>query len=218
MTHWGRFPQSFRLIVQGSDGTERAAGKSSLRNVLRMMCDLRQIFQELRYGARMLGRNPGFTAVVIATLALGIGMTTAMFSVINGVLLKPLPYPNPDRLVWVSSYDPEWYSDSSFSRSDYELWKGRAQLLNGFAAYGNEDRALVYRNEPSTVQIASITGDFWSICGAAPAVGRLFDDQERDTLVLSWNLFQNRFGGDARVGNIVTVDGHAFTVVGVLPK
>jgi putative ABC transport system permease protein len=219
MTRRGRFPQSFQLIVQGSDGIERAAGKSSLRNALRMMCDLRQIFQELRYGARMLGRNPGFTAVVVATLALGLGMTTAMFSVINGVLLKPLPYPNPDRLVWVSTYDPEWPPDGSFSRSDYELWKGRARSFNGFAAYGNEDRALVYRNESSTAQIASITGDFWSICGAAPAVGRLFDEQERDTLVLSWNLFQNRFGGDAKViGNIVTVDGHAFTVVGVLPN
>jgi putative ABC transport system permease protein len=178
---------------------------------------LEQIMQDTRYALRMLRRNPGFAAVVILTLALGIGMTTAMFSVVNGVLLKPLPYPDADRLVWIAPHAPTY--ENSVSRSDYLLWKSQAHSFEAFAAYGNDDRALVYQNKPVTLQLGFITGDFWSISGARPVLGKLFGEHERDQLVLSWPLFQERFGADPKtIGKIVTIDGRAFTIVGVLPR
>jgi putative ABC transport system permease protein len=175
------------------------------------------LLAELHYSVRMLRRNPGFAALVILTLALGIGMTTAMFSVVNGVLLKPLPYPDADRLVWIAPH-ADW-GDASISRADYLLWKHQAHSFDGFAAYGNDDRALVYQKKPITLQVAYITGDFWSISGAKPVLGRLFAEDERDQLVLSWPLFQERFGADPQaIGKTVTIDGRSFTIVGVLPR
>lgn len=178
---------------------------------------LEQIMQDTRYALRMLRRNPGFAAIVILTLALGIGMTTAMFSVVNGVLLKPLPYPDADRLVWIAPHAPTY--ENSVSRSDYMMWKSQAHSFEAFAAYGNDDRALVYQNKSITLQLGFITGDFWSISGARPMLGRLFGEHERDQLVLSWPLFQKRFGGDPKtIGKTVTIDGRAFTIAGVLPR
>ena len=178
---------------------------------------LEQIMQDTRYALRMLRRNPGFAAIVILTLALGIGMTTAMFSVVNGVLLKPLPYPDADRLVWIAPHAPTY--ENSVSRSDYMMWKSQAHSFEAFAAYGNDDHALVYQNKPITLQLGFITGDFWSISGVRPVLGRLFGEHERDQLVLSWPLFQERFGADPQtIGKTVTIDGRAFTIVGVLPR
>jgi putative ABC transport system permease protein len=180
---------------------------------------LEQLLRDLRYSLRMIRRNRGFASIVIATLAVGIGMTTAVFSIVNGVLLKPLPYPSADRLIWIAPFDPKFRDDNSVSRADYLLWKQQAHSFDAFAAYGNQDRALVYQSNATTLQVASITGDFWSIAGAKPATGRLFGPQERDELVLSWALFQERFGGDPQaLGRTVTIDGRAFTLVGVLPK
>jgi putative ABC transport system permease protein len=174
------------------------------------------LLQDLRCSARMLRRNPGFAAVTIATLALGIGMTTAMFSVVNGVLLKTLPYADADRLIWIAPHAP-WY-ENSVSRADYLLWKDQAHSFDAFAAYSNEERALVFQGKPTTLQLAFITGDFWSISGARPALGRVFNQHERDQLVLSWTLFQRRFGGNpAVIGKSLTIDGRAFTIAGVLP-
>ena len=178
---------------------------------------LEQLLQDLRYSMRMVRRNPGFSAIVVLTLALGIGMTTAMFSVVDGVVLKPLPYPDSGRLVWIAPHSS--WGDGFVSRADYLLWKGQAHSFEAFAAYGNQLRALVYQNQATTLQLASITGDFWGISGAKPAFGRLFGQHERDELVLSWKLFQDRFGRDPRViGHTVTISGRAFTVVGVLPR
>ncbi|MGE5324099.1 MAG: ABC transporter permease, partial [Actinomycetota bacterium] len=178
---------------------------------------LEQSLQNLRYSLRTVRRNPGFAAIVILTLAMGIGMTTAMFSVVNGVLLKPLPYPDADRLVWIAPHSS--YGDGEISRADYLLWKAQAHSFDAFMGYGNGDRALVYQNKPTTLQLGFITGDFWSISGAKPALGRLFGEHERDEIVLSWPLFQERFGSDPRViGKSLTIDGRAFTIVGVLPR
>ncbi len=176
-----------------------------------------QWLHDARYSARMVRRNPGFAAIVILTLALGIGMTTAMFSVVNGILLKRLPYPDADRLIWIAPRAP-WY-ENSVSRADYLLWRSQAHSFEAFAAYGNEDRAIVYGGRSSTQQIAFISGDFWSIAGARPVLGRLFGEHERDRLVLSWKLFQERFGADPQViGKTVTLNERPFTVAGVLPK
>jgi ABC-type lipoprotein release transport system permease subunit len=180
---------------------------------------LEQLLRDLRYSLRMIRRSRGFASIVIATLAVGIGMTTAVFSVVNGVVLKALPYPSADRLIWIAPFDPKFRDDNSVSRADYLLWKQQAHSFEALAAYGNQDRALVYQNKTTTLQVASITGDFWSIAGAKPATGRLFGPQERDELVLSWAFFQERFGGNPEaLEKTVTIDGRAFTLVGVLPK
>jgi putative ABC transport system permease protein len=185
----------------------------SLSSILRV----EQLAQDLRYSLRMVRRNPLFATIVTLTLALGIGMTTAMFSVVNGVLIKPLPYPQADRLVWIAPAAPTY--ENEVSRADYVLWKNQAHSFEAFMAYGNQERSLVYQQKATTVQLAFITGDFWNISGANPVIGRLFGEHERDEIVLSWALFQIRFGGDPRViERTVTIDGRAFTVVGVLPR
>lgn len=190
--------------------------KDTVRTPLSLVW-LEQWLRDLRYSLRMVRRNPGFAVIVILTLALGIGMTTAMFSVVSGVLLKPLPYPDADRLVWIAPH-ADW-GDSSISRADYLLWKAQAHSFEAFMAYGNDERALVYQNKPTTLQLGFITGDFWNISGARPALGRLFGEHERDEIVLSWPLFQERFGADPRViGKSVTIDGRIFTILGVLPR
>lgn len=179
---------------------------------------MEHLLRDLRYAVRVLRRNPGFTVVVILTLSLGIGMTTAMFSVVNTVLLQPLPYPDVDRLIWIAPADPDFPPDGWVSRADYLLWKAQAHSFEAFAAYGNTERALVYEGESTTLQVASTSDDFWSICGARASLGRLYGEHERDSIVLSWNFFQDHFAGDSQViGKTITLDGHPFTLVGVLP-
>ncbi len=180
---------------------------------------LDQLFQDIRYGLRMLRRSPGFTAVVILTLALGIGMTTAVFSVVNAVILRPLTYPDANRLVWLSDYDYESGGDYLVSPAAYVLWRDAANSFESMAAYGNQDFALMTRGESTQERIASISDNFWVIAGGQPALGRLFRRGEPNTIVLSHALFERRFGADPQViGKTVSVNGHQFTVTGVLPQ
>jgi putative ABC transport system permease protein len=97
---------------------------------------------------------------VVATLALGIGMNTAVFSVINAVLLRPLPYENADRLIWLANYDQRFKHDNWVARTDYLIWRDQAQSFERMTAYGNQDLALVAGHVASQERIASITGDF----------------------------------------------------------
>ena len=180
-----------------------------------------QSLQDIAYGLRMLKRNPGFSTAVILTLALGIGMNTAMFSVMNAVLLRAVPYPDANRLIWIAGYDNGYESDIDHRLlpSDYAVFRQRATSFDSMAAYSNEDLAVVYGGESTAERVASISGDFWSIIGAQPAVGRLLRAGERRAAVLSWQLFERRFHSDARViGKVLAVDGHPFEIVGVLPR
>jgi predicted permease len=180
---------------------------------------LEQLLQDMRYGVRMLRSHLGFTAVVIATLALGIGMNTAVFSVVHTVLFRPLPYPNPQRLIWLANYNQQFKRDNWVARTDYLIWKEHAHSFERMAAYGNQDLAVLVGNEASQERVASIAGEFWNIAGAQPAVGRLFSPGELNTIVVSWALFERRFGGDAKaIGKTVTVNGSPFTITGVLPR
>lgn len=181
---------------------------------------LESLGQDVRYCLRLLRRNPGFTGIVILTLALGIGMNTAVFSVVDAVLFRPVAYPGAERLVWLADYDFKYsHVDNEVSRVAFLAWKNQARSFDGMAAYGNQDLALMARGEAGQERIASITGDFWSITGALPSFGRLFRPEELNTIVLSYGLFERRSGADARViGNTLTVNGWPFTIVGVLPK
>ncbi|MGO9271861.1 MAG: ADOP family duplicated permease [Terriglobia bacterium] len=196
-------------------------------NVTRVMEDtrevwgvvwLQQLLQDVRYGLRTLRRSPGFTTVVILTLALGIGMNTAVFSVVNAVLLRPLTYPDADRLVWLSDYDPGW-GDNMVQPAAYALWRDQAHSFESMVGYINQDLALISSGQSTQERIASVTNGFWDMAGARPELGRLFAAGEPDTIVLSYALFERRFGGDPSViGKTVTVIGHPFTVTGVLPR
>ncbi len=178
---------------------------------------LEQLLQDLRYAARMLRRNPGFSATAILTLALGIGMNTAMFSVVDAVILQPLPYPNPERLVWIADDCPPW-GECSMSRADFVLWKEQATSFDKMALVGNEDVALVFRGKSETERIGSIQGDFWRILGARPILGHLLGAKEPNSVVLTWPLFERTFRGNpAILGKQIQLEGHTFTVTGVLP-
>jgi len=179
---------------------------------------LEQLLQDIRYGLRMLHRNPGFAAVVILTLALGIGMNTAVFSVVNAVLLRPLACPHPERLVWIAGYDANIKRDVA-DGPDFRYWREHARSYAGMAAYGPQQAAMVTPKDAQQVSGVAIAGDFWTLTGARPALGRLFAPHEQDTVVLAWDLFESQFAGDQHVvGRSVAVDGRAVTITGVLPK
>jgi putative ABC transport system permease protein len=179
---------------------------------------LEQLARDIRYGLRMLVRNPGFAAVVILTLALGIGMNTAVFSVVNTVLLRPLAYPHPERLVWIAGYDPNINRDVADS-PDFFYWREHARCYTGMAAYGPQQSAMVTPSDAQQVSGVLIAGDFWTLTGARPALGRFFGPQEQDTVVLAWDMFESQFAADPHVvGRSVSVDGRPVTITGVLPK
>ncbi|HEY7391983.1 MAG TPA: ABC transporter permease [Bryobacteraceae bacterium] len=191
--------------------------KEETREVWRRVW-LDQLAQDLRYGCRTLRRNPGFAAVVILTLALGIGMTNAIFSVVNAVLLRPLPYPNANRLVWLAGYDPSVKRDWAYS-ADFYQWRTQAKSYRAMAAYGYQEATIATAQGAGKVTGVFAGGDFWAITGARAALGRLFGPQEQGSIVISWNLFQDRFAADPRtVGSSVMLDGAAVAIAGVLPK
>src|SRR6266851_8181146 len=175
------------------------------------------MLQDVRYAARALRRNPGFTVVVVATFALGIGMNTAVFSVANAVLFRALPYPDADRLAWLTNFSLRENRDIFTANAEYLSWKAQAQSFERMAAYGDDDVAMVSGGVASQERIGFVAGDFWSITAAQPALGRLFGEQEADELVLSWPFYQRRFGGDPQaIGATVTLGGHPFRIAGVL--
>ena len=174
--------------------------------------------QDLRYAGRVLRRNPGFAAVAVATLALGIGMNTAVFSVVNAVLLRPLDYPHPERLVWLADYDARIKRDAVAS-PDLMFWRQHGESYTMMAAYGPQQAAIAAGGAAQQVSGVVVAGDFWSLTGARPALGRLFGPQEPDRVVLAWDLYARQFGADpAVIGKSVVVDGRAVTITGVLPR
>jgi len=181
---------------------------------------------DLRYGARMLRKNPGFTLVAVLTLALGIGANTAMFSVINAVLLRPLPYPDSDRLMFVfltgATGEPE---RSSYGVADYLAAHDGQQTFSHFAGISLGDNAFTYVGgaEPQKIRGTSATGEFFAVLGVAPLLGRSFDPAndrpgKPREVVLSYRFWKTQFGGDpGMVGRAMLLDGEAYTIVGVMP-
>ena len=182
---------------------------------------LEQLVQDIRFGLRTLRRNPGFTGTVVLTLALAIGMNTGVFSVIEAVILRPLPYPDAHRLIWLASYTTDELSehDNLVSRVDYSNWNDQSRTMESTAAYGNQDLAMMYRGRPTQERVASIAGGFWSLAGAQASLGRLFREGEPHAIVLSHAFFERRFHGDQNVlGQTVSLNGFPYTIVGVLPS
>jgi len=185
------------------------------------------LVQDVRYGVRGLLRTPGFTLVAVLTLALGIGANTAIFGVVRGVLLRELPYPEPERLVRLWQVAPE-NPKGAFSFPDFEDWRTGAQSLEAagawFYAEGRTGGDLVGDGEPQRLSIAYVTDGFFQALGRTPQLGRPLQAQDHvpgqaDVLVLSHGLWQRRFGGSKDVvGSTVTLDGKPCTVVGVMPR
>jgi predicted permease len=181
-------------------------------------------WQDLRFAARMLRKSPGFTTVAVLTLALGIGANTAIFSVVNAVLLRPLPYANSGQLGFVSDAEPE-AGISGFGMSYPTLMELREHNHSFIAIAGFGAHALVLTGsgEPSELSTVVVTSDFFSVLAAEPLTGRLFvpDDGHRGAVpvaVLSENLWRSRFGADPGIiGRSITLDMRPYTVIGVMP-
>ncbi|MGD0666798.1 MAG: ABC transporter permease [Bryobacteraceae bacterium] len=179
---------------------------------------IEQLLQDLGYSLRSLRRNPRFAAVAVLTLAVGIGMNAAVFSVIDTVLLKPLAYPNPERLVWLGEYDPNIQRDIVMFQ-DFSDWRQQARSYAGMAAYGYRQAVIGTGQGSTDVTAVYVAGDFWRITGAHAAAGRLFGEEEPDCVVLSWRLFERQFGADPRVvGQLVVLNGRSARIAGVLPS
>ena len=179
-----------------------------------------EIIQDLRYGARMLLKNPGFTVVVVIVLALGIGANTAIFSVVNAVLLKPFPYPDPQRLVWVTSvYQGEEFTGANF----YLHWQMESSALEHLVAFKEGGILLTGRGEPERLKGVSAAADLFPALGVAPQLGRAFTAEEdrpggEPVVVLSYAFWQRRFGGDpAIIGQPLTLGGESRLAIGVMP-
>jgi len=212
-----------RYVRQGMSEAEAArAARLQFGNVTllkeanREMRGIRLIdtfFQDARYGLTMLRRNPGFTFVAVLTLALGIGAITAIFSVVNAVLLRPLPYRDPDRLVIVPNAEGR----------DFLRWREQAKAFEKMAAYSGGVVILTGSGEPERLEAGLVSADLFATLGVAPALGRAFSPQE-DTVVgapvviLSNSLWRRRFGSDPQViGRALTIDNQSRTIIGIMP-
>ena len=177
-----------------------------------------QLWQDLLFAFRILRRAPAFTAIAVLTLAVGIGLNTAVFSVVNSVLLRPLEYPHPERLVWLGEYDPNIHRDMVML-ADAAVWRTTARSYDGMASYSFQQSAIATSRAAFPVAAVLAGGDFWILTGATAALGHLFGPGEEEGVVISWDVFQREFRGDARaVGSAVTVDGKPSTITGVLPR
>ena len=189
--------------------------------------------QDLRYAARTLRKDTGFTIVAVLTLALGIGANTAMFSVVQAVLLRPLPYPRPDRLVEISETNPlKRWTHAPASPANLADWQKMNTVFSGIAAYNGTDSKgasqydvfLTGEGEPQRLKGLSVTGNLFDVLGVAPCLGRTFTFEEtfegrNRVAVLSYGLWRNAFAGDPRVvGRTISLTGRNYEVIGVMPR
>jgi len=184
---------------------------------------LQDLLQDIHYGLRILRKSPGFTTIAILTLALGIGANTAIFSVVQGVLLAPLPYSEPERLVLVWQYNLALKHPISVSYPDFLDWQRGARSFQQMAAYDSQDRNLTAPGTPEHVNGEEISSGFLGMLGIKPILGREFspDDDKHGgapVVLISNRLWKNRFAGSSEaLGKSVTLDGVDYTIAGVLP-
>ncbi len=179
---------------------------------------LRQFIQDLKYGLRTMRRNPGFTAVAVLTLALGIGANTAIFSVVNAVLLRPLPYREPARLVTV--LHDGW---KPVAPANFLDWREQSRSFESMAAAQSWNLTMTGRDQPEQLNVLQTSAEMFQVLGVNAALGRTYaagEDRpgQEQVVVLSQRLWLRRFGGDRNVvGRQVMLDGKPYTVVGVMP-
>jgi putative ABC transport system permease protein len=182
------------------------------------------LLQDLRYGLRTLRKSPAFTVIALFTLALGIGANTAIFSIVNAVLLKPLPFPESEKLMFMTSAFENHGVTKNFSTSyaDFLDWRATAKSFTAMASYHQDSFTLAGLDQPLHVSGETVSGDFFSILETQPLLGRGFNrDEEKPgtrVVVLGHELWQSAFHGDREIiGHAITLDKQSYTVVGVMP-
>jgi putative ABC transport system permease protein len=184
---------------------------------------MRTLWQDVRYGARAMRANPGFTLVAVVALALGVGANTAIFSVVNAVLLRPLQYPNAERAVVIQELNQEGRR-VQVTPSNFLDWREQATVFEHMAAILTRPANLAVGDEAERIDFAMTSADFFDVFGVRPSAGRFFLPEEEKAghtpvVVLSHALWQRRFGADPSVvGKSVMLDGAAYEVVGVAPE
>jgi predicted permease len=179
--------------------------------------------QDLSYGARMLAKSPGFALIAILTLALGIGANTAIFSVVNGVLLNPLPYPHPEQVVSIFTKMPN-FENASISYPNFEDWRRMNRTFSDIAAYRSAGFNLAGNGEPERLHGEMISAGFFEILGVSPVVGRSFShDEDRigsnPTVMITEGLWKRKYGSDPNIiGRRMELNGVGRTVIGVVPS
>jgi len=184
---------------------------------------LENLVRDLRFAARMLYRNPGFTAVAVLTLALGIGVNTAIFSVVNAVILRPLPFPEPSRLVmvWATNLEAGRTEDVA-SYPDFADWRARSRSFERLAAFTNRGMTIASREQTELVRAVQATPGFFETLGVAPALGRTFRPDEGEpgaarVALLSDSAWKRFFGGRAEIlGQTIRANEEVYTIVGVM--
>ncbi|HXA08260.1 MAG TPA: ABC transporter permease, partial [Bryobacteraceae bacterium] len=185
---------------------------------------LEEFWQDARFSLRVFVKNPGFSATAVLMLALGIGANTAIFSVVNAVLLRPLPYKDAARLVTVWGCDqPKGFDTDQVSNPDFRDWKSQNHVFENMAASTDAMYTMTGAGEPAAITAYQFSPEFFNVMGVAPQLGRTFLPDEgqagkNHVVVLSDHLWRERFGGDRGVvGSSVRLDGDPYTVVGVMP-
>jgi putative ABC transport system permease protein len=185
---------------------------------------IEDLAQDLRYGLRVLAKSPVFTAVAMLTLALGIGANTAIFSVVNELLPRPLPFRDAERLVMLWENNPNLDAGQNpTSRANFRAWREQSSSFDGMAAFSDQRLNLTGDGEPEEISVQLATPELFQVLGVEPILGRAMTEEDGRAgaprvAVLSYGIWQRRFGGDAGVvGRPITLNGAPFTVVGVLP-
>jgi putative ABC transport system permease protein len=181
------------------------------------------LFQDLRYSLRMLRKSPGFTAVALLTLAMGIGANTAIFSVVYSVLLEPLPYKDPSKLIFLNETTPR-VGSVTLSYLDFLDWRSQSATFSQIAALHRVGFNLAGVSQPERISGGAVSPNFLSMLGLRPFLGRDFDASEEKAgaapvVMLSCSLWQSHFGADPNsIGRTITLDGRGYTIIGVLPS
>jgi len=183
------------------------------------------LFQDIKYAIRLCLRTPGFTAVAVVALALGIGANTAIFTIVNAALIEKLPYKEPQRLVALWEENTRRPGRANVvGPSNYLRWRERATAFDGMAGLVETRIALTGGGDPEELTVQNVTGDFFPVLGVPPLIGRPFSDAEYNdknspAVILAYDLWQRRFGGDPTiVGKPLQLNGASLTVVGVMPQ
>ena len=210
-----------REALQSFGGVEKFKDEVRDQSAVRF---LETVLQDLKYGLRSLWKNPAFSAAAVLTLALGIGANTAIFSVVNGVLLQSLPYGGGERLVRLRMDAPAAHiDDAGFSPLEFADYRDQTRSFDGLVEYHSMWFVLLGRKEPERVQTGVVSANFFDILGVHPLVGRTFGKGEdahgaEPVLVLSYAYWMRAFGGDPKVvGRVFEMNDRSHTVIGVLP-
>ena len=180
------------------------------------------LIEDVRYGLRMLAKNPGFTAVALLTLALGIGANTAVFSIVNGVLLSPLSFPDPDKLVVLFESKPN-FKEGSISYPNFLDWQRENHAFSSIAAYRPDSFSLTDAGEGEQVRGQMVSAGFFSVLGVKPSIGRMFTAEEDQlgagrVVLISSGFWKRKLGSDPDIlGRRIVLDGEGYTVIGVVP-